>query len=165
MAYPRCGTHCITQTIQLILNKGESAQTYAEYTSKAPILQLYGMKHSHAPRVIRTHLLFEMLEFSRRGKYVYVTWSPLDCCMSCFHVMKELHDLQFDDGQFEDFFDAFLGGKVRFWSYFKHIDTGHSRRDESNFFVTYEEIKHTTHEVISRLACFLGEDYRKKTVT
>lgn len=160
VTYPRCGSHWITQVIQLILKKGESAKTYADFARNAPFLEFDCEGASDQSRVIRTHLSIGALQFNDKAKYIYVARNPLDCCVSSYHITRELEGGNFEEGKFEDYLDGFLEGTVGYGDYFKHLDSGYSRRHEPNvFFTTYEELQSNKGEVISRLARFLGEDY------
>ncbi|XP_065289656.1 3-alpha-hydroxysteroid sulfotransferase-like [Dermacentor albipictus] len=44
--------------------------------------------------------------------------------------------------------------------YFEHVASGYALREQPNvFFVTYEELKNNTREIVLKLAYFLGEKY------
>ncbi|KAM7299732.1 amine sulfotransferase [Ixodes scapularis] len=161
VSYPRTGTHLVQQMIQLIVNRGQSARTLAEFTQRSPFLEIHGPREtSDAPRLLRTHLPMNRLRLSGKAKYVYVARNPWDCCVSNFHMMQDLPAFRFADGSFEDFLDAFLDGQSGFGDYFNHVISGHGRRQDANvFFVTYEEIVKDRASVVLKLADFLGKGY------
>lgn len=159
-SFPRCGSHWVQQIIQLILNRGESAKTFAELTKRAPFLEFQGALSKGSPRLIRTHLPLGKIQFNEKAKYVYVTRNPWDCCLSLFHFIRELPGLDFEDGLFDDLVDSFVEGKTGGGNWFEHVLSGYERKDMPNvFFVTYEELKTNTADVVLRLAYFLGEEY------
>ncbi|XP_040079051.1 sulfotransferase ssu-1-like [Ixodes scapularis] len=148
--------------IQLLLNKGQSMRTFAEFTNRSPFLEIQGLQESssEAPRLLRTHLPMNRLLLSDKAKYVYVARNPWDCCVSNFHMMRDFPLYDFADGTFEDFLATFLDGRFGFGDYFDHVLSGYEHRDDFNvFFVTYEEIHSDKAGVVRRLAHFLGEEY------
>ncbi|CAN7946192.1 unnamed protein product [Ixodes hexagonus] len=160
VTYTRSGTHLVQQMIQLIVNSGRSTQTFAEFTERAPFLEVQGPQETEAPRLLRTHIPMHRLRLSDKAKYVYVARNPWDCCVSNFHLMKDLPGFEFADGSFDDFLDVFLEGQFGFGDYFDHVNSGfRHRRDANVFFVTYEEIARNKADVVLKLAHFLGKGY------
>ncbi|CAN7986034.1 unnamed protein product [Ixodes hexagonus] len=159
-SFPRCGSHWVQQIIQLILNKGESAKTFAEFSRRAPFIEFQGELSKSSPRLIRTHLPLGKIQFNHKARYVYVARNPWDCCLSLFHLLRELPNLDFEGGMFDDFVDSFVEGTMVSGGWFQHVLSGYKHKDEPNVcFVTYEELKENTADIILRLACFLGEQY------
>ncbi|CAN7986036.1 unnamed protein product [Ixodes hexagonus] len=159
-SFPRCGSHWVQQIIQLILNKGESAKTFAGFSRRAPFIEFQGELSKSSPRLIRTHLPLGNIQFNYKARYVYVARNPWDCCLSLFHLLRELPGLDFEGGMFDDFVDSFVEGTTGSGDWFQHVLSGYKHKDEPNvFFVTYEELKENTADVVLRLACFLGEQY------
>lgn len=162
MTYPRSGTHWVQQIIQLILSKGESERNYMDFMIRSPFIEAMELGATKAPRLLRTHSSMARLQCSEKAKYVYVARNPWDCCVSCFHFVREIPECQFEDGTFDDFVDSFLEGKFGFGEYFSHVLYGYGSRTEPNvFFVTYEELHKDKADVALRLAYFLGEDHGK----
>ncbi|KAG0416412.1 hypothetical protein HPB47_006426 [Ixodes persulcatus] len=162
VTYPRSGTHWVQQIIQLILSKGESLKTFNEFLEKAPFLEVQEVKATASPRLLRTHSSMSKLRLSEKAKYIYVARNPWDCCVSCYHFIREIPSAEFANGTFDDFLDAFLNAQVGFGDYFEHVLSGYNHRGDSNvFFVTYEELQTNKKDVVLRLAEFLGEHHRK----
>uniref|UniRef100_A0A131XY73 Putative salivary sulfotransferase n=1 Tax=Ixodes ricinus TaxID=34613 RepID=A0A131XY73_IXORI len=162
VSYPRSGTHWVQQIIQLILARGESVKTYNESFERVPFLEIMEVKSSSSPRHLRTHFSMSKLHLSPKAKYIYVARNPWDCCVSNYHLTRECPRINFMDGTFDDFLDAFLEAKVGFGDYFEHILSGYNHREDPNvFFITYEELQRNKQEVVLRLADFLGEEHKR----
>ncbi|KAM7298004.1 sulfotransferase ssu-1 [Ixodes scapularis] len=162
VSYPRSGTHWVLQIIQLILSRGESVKTYNESFENAPFLEVIEVKSTSSPRLLRTHYSISKLRLSSKAKYIYVARNPWDCCVSNYHLVRECTRINFTDGTFDDFLDAFLEAKVGFGDYFEHILSGYNHREDPNvFFITYEELQRNKQEVVLRLADFLGGEHRR----
>ncbi|KAM7299724.1 putative salivary sulfotransferase [Ixodes scapularis] len=160
VSFPRSGTHLMQQLLQLIVNGGRSPATFAEFTKTFPCLELHTVEESVSPRLIRTHLSMDKIRLSDNAKYVYVARNPWDCCVSSFHIMRELPVFEFVDASFDEFVEAFLCGRCGFGDYFDHVLSGFNLKDRPNvLFLTYEEILSNKRDVILKLARFLGGNY------
>lgn len=68
---------------------------------------------------------------------------------------------KFQNGQFDDFFELFMEGKVDFGDYFDTLLSWYEHRDDPNvLFITYEQLKADTKEYILKIAEFMGEKYK-----
>ncbi|CAN8027131.1 unnamed protein product, partial [Ixodes persulcatus] len=163
VSYPRSGTHWVQQIIQLILSRGESVETFAEFMERAPYLEVQELKETQSfPRLLRTHFPMNKLRISEKAKYIYVARNPWDTCVSCYHLIRECPPCNFANGTFDDFLDAFIDAQVGFGDYFDHVISGYNHRKDSNvFFVTYEDLQRNKKKVVLRLAYFMGEDHGK----
>ncbi|KAG0442932.1 hypothetical protein HPB47_015469 [Ixodes persulcatus] len=160
VTFPRSGTHWVQQIIQLIVQNGKSASSFIEFTERAPFMEIQELKPTRMPRLLRSHLPIGKVPFSPRAKYVYVARNPWDCCVSCYHLVREVPAFNFSAGTFEEFVDVFLGGQFGFCDYFDHVLSGYKHKDKPNvFFVTYEELLRNKSDTVLRLAYFLGENY------
>ncbi|KAH7954640.1 hypothetical protein HPB49_020439 [Dermacentor silvarum] len=108
---------------------------------------------SHFP--IRKELI------NSEAKYIYVTRNPWDVCVSLYYMVTSLSAYRFQDGTFDDFFDAFLSEDVAgYGNYFNHVVSGYEVKNMNNvFFVTYENLTRDTRGTVLKLARFLGEGY------
>jgi hypothetical protein len=70
-----------------------------------------------SPRVIKTHLPFEMLppKLLDTCKVVFVSRNPKDCCVSYYHHINDM-GYKFQ-GNFEDFAQLFIEGTLEYGSY------------------------------------------------
>ncbi|CAN7938054.1 unnamed protein product, partial [Ixodes hexagonus] len=165
VSYPRSGTHWVQQIIQLILYEKKSAETFSEFSNRAPFIEIVDIKNMAvgSPRLLRTHIPFGRVPFSNKAKYVYVARNPWDCCVSVYHYLRSAPGFDFENGTFDDCLIAFLDGTAGFGDYFSHVISGYNRRNEPNvFFVTYEELFKDRQGVILRLAHFLGGHHGKR---
>lgn len=162
-SYPKSGTHWTQQILQLILNRGESATNFTDFVRRTPILENHGAKaleNLPAPRTVRTHFQLLRDNVNKKAKYVYVARNPWDACVSAYHMLTCVPKFGFQDGTFDDFFEAFMRGDYGYGEYFDHVMCGYSHKDDPNvFFFTYEELKGDSRGVILRLAYFLGKEY------
>ncbi|XP_054923096.1 3-beta-hydroxysteroid sulfotransferase-like [Dermacentor andersoni] len=111
-------------------------------------------------RTFATHLAPDKTNMTDEGKYIYVTRNPWDVCVSFYHMTSNLSIFDFQYGTFEEFVSTFLNGNFGYGDYFEHVASGYALREQPNvLFVTYEELKNNTREIVLKLAYFLGEKY------
>ncbi|CAN8004430.1 unnamed protein product, partial [Ixodes hexagonus] len=97
-----------------------------------------------------------------RAKYVYESRNHSDCCVSYFHMCRDLPWFNFQDGTFDYFFEAFMAGELCNGDYFEHVLHGCARRNEPNvLFFTCEILKADTPGMFTELTYFLGGQYVK----
>ncbi|CAN7987430.1 unnamed protein product, partial [Ixodes pacificus] len=165
VTYPKSGTHWTMHIIQLILGRGQGATSFPDLIRRSPHLENHGPEALDGlplPRMMGTHQKLLQQNFNDRAKYVYVARNPGDTCVSLYHFMRGITEFQFEDGTFDDFFEAFVTGDLCYGDYFDHVLHGYARKDDPNvFFFTYEQLKADTPGMILKLASFLGEEYRK----
>ncbi|GBM47702.1 Sulfotransferase 1C4 [Araneus ventricosus] len=163
VTYPKCGTTWTLQIVSLILRKGEPLTTSKQYFSFIPFLErttTAELSQMPKPRLIKTHLPFHSLNFSKEAKYIYVARHPADCVVSYYHHTRLFHTYFFTQGTFDDFFELFTKGEVAYNDYFDHLLDAYRRRKEPNvLFLTYESIKSNRRQVCLNIARFLGEEY------
>lgn len=165
VTFPKCGTHWLQQIVQLITNKGESANDWSEFWTRAPVLEMGWAKTLEKvapPRVMQTHIPLHRLHFNPDTKYVYLVRNPKDCLVSFYHHTRMLPEYEFQDGNFEDFFDLFLKGETDHGDYFDHVLSWYKHKNDPNVFLcTYEDLKKHTRDVVLKLAYFLDEQHGK----
>ncbi|KAG0445270.1 hypothetical protein HPB47_017533, partial [Ixodes persulcatus] len=132
VSFPRSGSHWIQQILQLILNSGESTESYVDFARKAPYLENRVPEGMESPRLLRMHFSMDRIKVDPKAKYVYVARNPWDCCVSCYHYVREIPVCEFQDGTFDEFLDAFLEGQSSFGDFFDHVLSGYRRRKERN---------------------------------
>lgn len=163
MTFPKSGTHWVLYITQLILKRGEPITTYQNFLDEMRylgIVDFKGWKPSLPLRIFSTHQPPQTVTVSEEAKYVYVARNPWDVCVSFFRMATSLNKYRFQDGTFDEFFEAFLEGDCAGHNYFDHVVSGYALRNEPNvFFVTYEELMADTRGTVLRLARFLGESY------
>lgn len=164
VTYPRTGSTWVQQIIQLILNRGSSAQDYMEFTQRSPFLEFQGkdaLETLPSPRLIRTHLPLGRIQFSSKAKYVYVARNPWDTCASLYQIGASFLKSE-EEFPFDLYFETFIKGEDPCGDYFDHVLSGYQRRHEPNlFFMTYEQLKADTPGTVIKLAYFLGDEHGK----
>ncbi|XP_077511243.1 sulfotransferase 1B1-like [Amblyomma americanum] len=162
-AFPKSGTHWVQFIIQLILREGETITTHEELGKEWRFLEyadIKGWKSTLPLRSFSTHLPLNKGILTKKGKYVYVARNPWDVCVSFYKMASNLSFYEFQDGTFEEFVDVFVNGNFGYGDYFEHVASAYALRDQPNvFFITYEELKEHTSNVILKLAHFLGERF------
>ncbi|XP_037515074.1 sulfotransferase ssu-1-like [Rhipicephalus sanguineus] len=137
--------------------------TYQEFAKEWRFLEYMDIKNFSSSLPLRTfvtHLALDERPMTKEGKYIYLTRNPWDICVSFYHMMTNVSLFGFQNGKFEDFVDAFISGHLGYGDYFEHVAAGYALRKQPNvLFVTYEELKKNTREVVLRVAYFLGEQY------
>ncbi len=162
--YPKCGTTWTQHIVWLILHQGEPLPSHKSIAVEMPHLEEVGKESILAlplPRVIKTHLPFEMTPYHSEAKYIYVARNPFDCVVSFYHHTRGfIQHYDFADGTFNDFFECFITGEVDFGDYFDHLLSWYEHQTDKNIlFLTYEVMKQNPQNAILKIADFLGEQY------
>lgn len=166
--YPKCGTTWTQCILYLMLTKGEPLKPGQKICEVIPHIEDDGKDAVLAlakPRVIKTHLPYDMLPKSQEAKYIYVARNPKDCCVSFYYHTKGFsRHYDFADGKFDDYFDLFLAGEVDFGDYFNHLLSYLPHKNDSNMlFLLYEEMKLDIRECIRKMGQFLGGPFRQSS--
>ncbi|KAG8177584.1 hypothetical protein JTE90_028305 [Oedothorax gibbosus] len=164
VTYPKSGTTWMQIIVACICRRGRPFESALEFFSESPFLEMTGSEGPLAmkrPGAIKTHLPFHLAPWSDEAKYIYVARNPKDVCVSFFNHVKNMNGYNFTDGQFDDYFEIFMEGKVNFGDYFGHLRSWYDHKDDPNvLFVTYEELKTDVKSGILRIAEFMGQEYK-----
>ena len=83
--------------------------------------------------------------------------NPKDVAVSWYHHYSMLMGYT---GSLEDFLEAFINDSIIYSPYFDHfIEFWHMRNEENILFITYEEMKKNTKDVLKSIAKFLNKSY------
>uniref|UniRef100_A0A8C5SK03 Sulfotransferase n=1 Tax=Laticauda laticaudata TaxID=8630 RepID=A0A8C5SK03_LATLA len=108
-------------------------------------------------RIIKTHLNPQKLPksvFEQKAKILVLLRNPKDTAVSFFHFSKGIRLIS-DQETWDEYFEAFITGKVVYGSYFDYIVEWNKYLDDSNiFFITYEEIKENPASSLKKIAKF-----------
>merc|ERR1712150_15784 len=119
-----------------------------------------------SPRVIKSHLPIELLpqNLLDTAKVIYVCRNPKDTCISMNnHQNIMLQKMTQYKGNFDQFTELFMDGKVTYRNYFDHLKSGWKRRNHPNLkFVWYEDIKKDSHKEIAAMAEFVNHPLTKE---
>ncbi|KAH7959297.1 hypothetical protein HPB49_010142 [Dermacentor silvarum] len=135
--FPKSATHWIQYITQLIINGGEHIDTYHDFVCNYRAIEYMDFadwKPVLPVRLLMTHLPLYRETMNEKSKYIYVARNPWDVCVSLFHMVTDLSVYQFQDGTFEEFFEAFVEGDVGYGSYFEHVAAGYALKNEPNVF-------------------------------
>ncbi|XP_077519993.1 3-alpha-hydroxysteroid sulfotransferase-like [Amblyomma americanum] len=145
-----CGTKWLHYIITLILRRGEPLANVQEFGRCIRSIDHHSDLDQWVPQVLPMRLFITRMPLSRDmmnadAKYVCVARNP------------------WDDGTFQEFFDAFLQESFGLTGYIEAVSAAYALKDESNvFFVTYEDLIRNTGAVVVKLAAFLGEHYGRQ---
>uniref|UniRef100_A0A023FV66 Putative cytosolic sulfotransfer n=1 Tax=Amblyomma parvum TaxID=251391 RepID=A0A023FV66_AMBPA len=159
VSYSKCGAAFVQHIVHLIFNKGHPTGDYVKWSKATPHLELVGaeaVRRMPRPNAIKSHLPVQLMPWSERAKYIYVARNPKDCFVSIFLNRQLFLKQKSMDAAFQEF----VSGDMIWGDYFDHVCGWHARRDELNvLFLLYEDIKRAPHEVIEKLAQFLGDEW------
>lgn len=161
VSYPKCGTTWLQYIVYLLVRQRPLGPDDL-LTDHFPHLEESGSSAIEAiepPRLIKTHLQFEMTPASSQARYLVIARNPFDCAVSFFHHTRGFpRHYDFNDGSFADYFECFIAGAVDFGDYFDHLASWYQVQGRHNvLFITFESLKRRTAEIIRRIAAFLGE--------
>lgn len=162
VSYPKCGTTWMQNILHGIFTRGlQGIPSMSERRKKMPFLELMGAEAVQAmvrPGAIKTHLHYNLVPYSEKVKYIYITRNPYDCCVSFYYHTKTVPYYSFQNGTFDQFFDMFIKGKVEYGDYFSHLLAWYEHRNDSNvLFLTYEDLKTDIRGNIKKIADFLEQ--------
>ncbi|XP_030249975.1 amine sulfotransferase-like [Sparus aurata] len=169
VTYPKSGTIWMQQILLLFEVKGDvtavselNNQCNADFI---PWIEVKGSRQAFitapSPRLRVTHLQYQFMPAAlsqRKGKVIYVARNPKDVLVSYFHFHKLANMLE-TPKDFDDFFEKFMRGEVFGSSWFEHIKTWYSHKDDMNMlFITYEEMIQDLQSAVERISLFLGKE-------
>jgi hypothetical protein len=159
VSYPKCGTTWTQQIICLIINSGIIEKTDRQYIINS-FLERKGkesLNTSLKPRVIKTHIPFELIPYNMSAKYLCVLRNPKDNCVSYYYHTKSRAHNQFT-GHFHEYFNSWIEGDLPYGDYFQHVLSFWSHRFDDNFsFLVNEHMKTNPKYAVLKIAKFLGE--------
>lgn len=161
VTYPKCGTTWTEQIINLLLNNGKPHEKAIELITNSYI-EMRGSACLNSPlnpRVIKTHLSFDLMPYNKDSKYLCVLRNPKDACVSFYYYLKKIFTNKYDF-DFHQFFIQWIDGLVPYGDYFQHTLTLWSHRFDGNFtFLVYEQMKSNTRDAVLKIGQFLGDEY------
>ncbi|KAK4875063.1 hypothetical protein RN001_011485 [Aquatica leii] len=119
------------------------------------------------PRLIKTHLPWDLLpkdicDGRKHPKIVYITRNPIDTCVSYFHHCKLIEGYR---GNFTEFSNLFLSGKLCYTPYWNNVLQYWNRRNESNvLFLKFEDLKRDLPNTIRNVAKFLSKKVTEEQI-
>ncbi|XP_030580560.1 amine sulfotransferase-like [Archocentrus centrarchus] len=169
VTYPKSGTIWMQQILLLIEVKGDvtaiSKLSSSSNAELVPWIEVTGSREAFitapSPRMRVTHLQYQFMPRAlsqKKGKVIYVARNPKDVLVSYFYFHKLANMLE-TPKDFDDFFEKFIRGDVFGCSWFKHIKSWYSHKDDMNMlFMTFEEMIQDLKSAVERISSFLGKD-------
>ncbi|KAH7972086.1 hypothetical protein HPB52_006332 [Rhipicephalus sanguineus] len=152
VSYPKSGSTWTLRIMYNILMDAVDSDDPLEPIIRFPCLEMQGAEAAiYAPRpaAFKTHLPFHKNPYSPEAKYVYIARNPYDTCVSFYYHTKHFPAYKFQNGTFDEFFELFIKGRVDYGDYFDNVFSWYEHRDDPNvLFLTYEELKANTPEII-----------------
>ncbi|XP_064596258.1 sulfotransferase 1C4-like [Liolophura sinensis] len=167
--YPKSGTHWVERILHFVTSD-EDLDNVKHYPSipmevsppNLPKTSLDLLEESPSPRVISTHLPFELCprEIQEgKSKIILVIRNPKDVAVSHFYFHKKIKSIgSFTDFAWQDFFEVFFSpDTLPYGSWFSHTKKWLQHRNDPNLLlVKFEDLKTDLTNGVSRIAEFLG---------
>ncbi|XP_046353622.2 sulfotransferase 1A1-like [Haliotis rufescens] len=162
-AYPKCGTHWLWEVIAMLISGTIQYQKDVKETRMMEFIFKDGIEAVPHPRVFNTHLPLRMLPtqvVEKKVKCIQIMRNPKDACVSFFNHCRDMEKPYGYDGDFVEFTEAFLSGKMPFGSYSTYLRAWKAEVAASpelpvlNMF--YEDMKIDPVKSVKDIAKFLG---------
>lgn len=157
VTYPRSGTTWLQMILHQLTSNGDLNfnhiseripwfERFLRYEEKLPDLP--------HPRIFKSHMAYSGFQSIPKGgcRYIYVLRNPGDVLVSYYHFYAS--HLGFK-GTFDQFYDMFMKGRVRYGSWFKHVrDWGTHSKNNNIMFLRFEDLKEDLEREIRKIADF-----------
>ncbi|XP_046561658.1 sulfotransferase 1B1-like [Haliotis rubra] len=162
-AYPKCGTHWLWEITEMLKSGIIRNTKEVKETRMIEFIQKDGIESLQKPKILNTHLPLRMLPtqvVEKKIKCIQIIRNPKDVCVSFFHHKRDTLSSIGYDGDFLEFTEAFLSGKLPFGSYYNYLMTWQKEtaREPSLPVLTlhYEDMKLDPIKCIRDIATFLN---------
>ncbi|XP_044172185.1 sulfotransferase family cytosolic 1B member 1-like isoform X1 [Acropora millepora] len=170
VSYPRSGTNWMREILWQLYNNGEVSER--KVFERVPLLERAfdikgqpGVRTLPSPRLISSHLTYDVIPKGEGCKYIYIARNPKDVAVSYYEFMKAFGPSGGYNGPWEFFARIFVEGKVPFGLWNKHVLEWWKRKDNSNvLFLKYEDLKKDLTANIWQIAEFLEKPVSKDIV-
>uniref|UniRef100_A0A8C6TW06 Sulfotransferase n=1 Tax=Neogobius melanostomus TaxID=47308 RepID=A0A8C6TW06_9GOBI len=175
--YPKAGTTWVSYILDL-LYFGQTApdrQTSIPIYERVPFLEIsisnpedgfrfvgeeLVKKLDTSPRLIKTHFPVQFVPKSfweQNCRIVYVARNAKDNMVSYYHFNR-MNAVQPAAGEWSDFFEGFLDGKMVFGSWYDHVNGWWQKKKTfpNLHYMFFEDLAEDTHGEINKLCSFLG---------
>lgn len=140
VSYPRSGTTWLQMILYQLTSDG--GMGLAHISEVIPFFEhsidiARNLNNLPSPRIFKTHCRYRQLR-KFPGRYIYIVRNGRDVLLSYFHF----HNTHFGfRSTFDDFFQAFVQGKVAYGSWFQHVAEWHAHSVEPNvLLLRYEDL-------------------------
>ncbi|XP_006873106.1 PREDICTED: sulfotransferase 1C4 [Chrysochloris asiatica] len=173
-SYPKAGTTWTQEIVDLIQNEGDVEKSRrAPIALRQPFLEwirpttsgIDQVKAMPSPRTMKTHLPVQLLPpsfWEKNCKIIYVARNVKDNLVSYYHFQRMNKSLP-DPGSWDEYFEAFLAGKVLWGSWYDHVK-GWWRKKDSHpiLYLFYEEMIQDRKREIRKVMEFLGKNTKEE---
>jgi hypothetical protein len=156
VSYPRSGNTWVQMILYQLATKGDAnLQHISQFSTFIEPYLLQGLDITllQSPRIFKSHMSYSWIP---KGpcKYIYVARDGRDVSVSYFHLYRTYHNFK---GTFADFFKKFVRGRVGWGSWFNHVSSWWSHKDDSNvLFLWYEDLIDDLEGSIRKVSDFCG---------
>nr|XP_056719776.1 sulfotransferase 1C2-like [Euleptes europaea] len=170
--YPKAGTTWIQEIVDMLQQGGDPQKcARAPIYKRMPYIDLFlpkpmtsGLEDAEAmpsPRTLKTHLPVQLLPpsfWEQNCKVIYVARNAKDNAVSYFHFHR-MNPIMPEPGNWDQFLEDFLDGKVSGGSWFDHVCGWWDAKDRHPvLYLFYEDMKEDPDREIQKVARFLGID-------
>lgn len=167
VSYPKSGTTWLQAIVWNILNCEHPEQpqpTLAElkrlHHRFIDLNGIDGIDSLPKPRVLVSHLPYDIVPRNPRSKYIYVIRDPKDSVISYFFMLFGIY--KYPESDIKDCIDNFIVGNQIYGDYFRNVKSWWPHRDDENVLVLfYEQMLGNPGKEIMRLSEFLSKDSPK----
>ncbi|KAL8176877.1 UNVERIFIED_CONTAM: hypothetical protein K2H54_039715 [Gekko kuhli] len=177
-SYPKAGTTWTQEIVDLILAGGDVEKAHwAPVYIRIPFLEIGSfpdfpsgvdlLMGAPSPRVIKTHLPFQLLPKSfleKDCKIIYVARNAKDSLVS-YYFFDRMNLLQPDPGPWDGYVKKFMEGTVAWGSWYDHVrHYWDERANHRILYLFYEDMKEDLAREVRRVMDFLEIDLPEDTV-
>ncbi|XP_067834993.1 sulfotransferase 1B1-like isoform X1 [Heptranchias perlo] len=170
--YPKAGTTWMQEIVDFILHDGDPVRCRrADMQSRIPFLEFAYSGHMPSgldllaklasPRVIKTHLPFQLLPKSfleQKCKMIYCARNGKDNLVSFYHF-DLMNKLQPDPGSWEGYFQRYLHGNVSYGLWHDHVKGWWESKERFPIlYIFYEDMKEDPRREILKVMTFLRKE-------
>ncbi|KAL8176881.1 UNVERIFIED_CONTAM: hypothetical protein K2H54_039757 [Gekko kuhli] len=168
--YPKAGTTWIQEVVDMVQHGGDPQECARAPThERMPFIDAFlpkpipsGIDQAEAmpsPRLLKTHLPVQLIPpsfWEQNCKIIYVARNVKDNAVSYFHFHR-MGNLLPEPGNWDQFLQNFIAGKVAWGSWFDHVRSWWEAKDRHPIlYLFYEDMKEDPAREIQKVAQFLG---------
>ncbi|XP_029198230.2 sulfotransferase family cytosolic 1B member 1-like [Acropora millepora] len=169
VSYPKSGTTWMQEILWQLYNNGEVSKR--KIFERVPMLERAldngrpDVRTLPSPRLIHSHLTYDVIPKGKGCKYMYIARNPKDVAVSFYEFMKAHGPSGGYNGPWEFFARIFMEGKVFYGLWNKHVLEWWKHKDDSNvLFLKYEDLKKDLSGNIQLIAEFLEKPVSADTI-
>ncbi|KAK6178083.1 hypothetical protein SNE40_012914 [Patella caerulea] len=162
-SYATSGTHWMSEICRMLIHGRTDIEIKPKEHFMLELKPQATLDNEPSPRILNTHYRFDRMPTdlkTKKTKIVYIRRNPKDVVVSFYNHTFNLRKGYEYEGEFKDYFESFLDGKVDYGSWFEYVKDWEKTMAENPDLpildCTYEDLKEDPIREIRRLADFLG---------